>query len=121
MFISPAFPPLPIDGIDEICRHDGMYGIDPISSIVGSVGGAAGSIVTALKKSEDEKRRVALEKAQLKSERERTAIEFAMTQAKTIQEPYAKHRRDQIIALVAVGVVASVVAGIFLYSTVKKD
>ena len=139
MLISLAPPPLaPLHGVQELCMRDGVagsgelcqresiaglgQGLDPISAVstaVASVVGSAASFFNTKAQAKIAKKQIGLETQQLKAQKEEAARQFAMQQVEAIKGPIEAHIMDQKLALIAVGGVALLIAGVFLVSTVK--
>lgn len=122
MLISFAPPPLPhhiglYEGVATLCPTG--LGFDPISLIGG---GILGPITSFLKTKSDEKiakKQIQLQAAQLRAEKEQAAREYALTQAQSLAQPSADKRRDQIIALSAVGGAAVLISGLLIMAAAK--
>ena len=107
-------------GEKHISSISGLGQIDPISAVVSSVVGSGASIFKTIEDTKTAKNAISLETAQLKAANTEAARTFAMQQAEAAKAPAESKLLDQKLALIAIGSVALIVAGVFLISTVRK-
>lgn len=130
MLINAAPPPLPgfsfVADTAALCPPGiaGMSG-DPFG--ITDVIGAAVSFINAQGQQKIAKKQIAVQKDALTQQKlvdaENYALQqqgYAAQQAMTLAATSEKERSDQMLALMGVGGVAVVVAGLFIYGAVKK-
>lgn len=123
MLISAAVPPLPLScsGIGAIAAlyptGDGLSG-DPFG--ITDFFGAAVSYINANKQQKIQKEQVGLERSALKQQKITDAQAFAAEQAAARIAPDEDRRKNQEMALYAVGGVAVIVTGLLIVGAMKK-
>lgn len=96
----------------------GLGFVDPVTLTAAILGGGTALYSTfAAKKAADKQAK--LDAAAIKAEKEKVAQALALAQAQLQAQPYSEERRDQMLVLAAVGVVAVGVAVMFLWSGIK--
>lgn len=121
MLINPIVPPLGFVGFNDtaaLCpTGDGLSG-DPFG--ITDVLGIVSNFITAKKQEKIQQKQIGVEQAQLKQQKVVDAQNFAAQQATTLAAPSEQKRQDQMIALIAIGGAAVLVAGLFIYGAVRK-
>lgn len=120
MLINAAPPPLPgfvgFNDTAALCPN-GLSG-DPfgITDVVGIVS----NWLTAKKQQKIQEKQIGVEQAALKQQKVVDAENFSAQQAVALTAVSEKKRQDQMIALIAIGGAAVVIAGFLIYGAVKK-
>ncbi len=121
MLINAMPPPLPVgfNGTAALCpTRSGLMG-DPFG--ITDVLGIVSNWISARRQEKIQDKQIGIERAALKHQTAVDAGNFAAQQAAALVAPSTKQRQDQMIALIAIGGAAVIVAGLFIYGAVRKS
>lgn len=125
LFTSERMPEMPTGAnTGYMCgERYGVGAIDPVTFGVEAGGGiinAAGNIFGTIQAGKIAKVQEKTKQKMLKAQQDQLSREAALDQAQSFAAPYASARRNQVIALWAIGGLAAIIALGFVTAAVRK-